>query len=603
MTRRTLYGMFQESVTRFGDCSAVGFRKDKGSDVEYWTYAEVDRQVRVLRRAMDAIGLVSGDRIAILAENCVEWVLIDLAAQSLGIIVVAPYSSLPAAQAGFIVRDCGAKVLFCSDSKQLKKSAEFSGECPDLKHTVAIDAVFDASTSTGAISLDAFRERGSAHGRDEAELDRLSAAVDPDQTALFIYTSGTTGEPKGAMLSHMNMLQTPDAVVDEPVAAIGPQDQFLSFLPLSHITERVGGYYLPLRVGACIIFSLGLSQIGQEITESIRPTVMLCVPRIFENLHGKFLESVAKMDAKKRGPVEWGLKIGKLAAEARSSGKGPGLILGIQARIAEKVVLSKVREKVTGGRIRFFVSGGAPLDIETATFFLAIGIDILEGYGLSETNIIAINRPGRQRIGTVGNLLQNVELHIADDSEILMRGQGRMQGYFNRPEDTAEAIDTDGWFHTGDIGQLSTDGYLKITDRKKDIIVLTNGKKVAPQPIEAMLKQSPYIAESVLIGDRQSTVNALLVPAFIKLIEWAKEKGLPHSDIPQLVQSPEVQKLMKSEVDRLTTSLADYEKIKRFRVIDHTFSIETGELTPTLKVKRRFVIEKYADIISGMSRS
>ncbi len=206
-------------------------------------------------------------------------------------------------------------------------------------------------------------------------LDSLSAAADPDQTALFIYTSGTTGEPKGAMLSHMNMLQTPDAVVDEPIAAIGPQDQFLSFLPLSHMTERVGGYYLPLRVGACIIFSLGLSQIGQEITESIRPTCMLCVPRIFESLHSKFLDSVAKMDEKKRGTIEWGLKTGTRAAQARSPGEGPGLILALQARLAEKLVLSKVREKVTGGRIRFFVSGGAPLDIETATFFLAIGID------------------------------------------------------------------------------------------------------------------------------------------------------------------------------------------------------------------------------------
>jgi long-chain acyl-CoA synthetase len=595
--------MFQETVAKYGDRPAVGFRKNKGSEIEFRTYTEVDGQVRDLRRAMDAIGLKSGDRIAILAENRVEWLLVDLAAQSLGIITVAPYSSLPAAQVGYIVRDCGAKALFCSDNKQVKKAREFYADCPDLAHHVAMDSDFDASAPNAPILLDALRERGKQDGRPESDLDKLSAAVDPDQTALFIYTSGTTGEPKGAMLSHMNMLQTPDAVVDEPIAAIGPQDQFLSFLPLSHITERVGGYYLPIRVGACIIFSLGLSQIGQEMTESVRPTCMLCVPRIFENLHSRFLDSVGKMEAKQRGRIEWGLKAGTRAAQARSNGNRPGPTLALQAMIAEKLILCKIREKVTGGRIRFFVSGGAPLDIETATFFLAIGIDILEGYGLSETNIIAINRPGRQRIGTVGTLLPNVDLHLADDGEILMRGQGRMQGYFDRPEDTAEAIDADGWFHTGDIGQLSSDGYLKITDRKKDIIVLTNGKKVAPQPIEAMLKQSPYIGEAVLLGEKQSTVMALLVPAFVKLVEWAKEKGLPHSDVSQLVNSAEVQKLLKAEIDRLTASLADYEKIKRFRVIDSAFSIESGELTPTLKVKRKFVVEKYAEIISGMSRS
>jgi len=466
-----------------------------------------------------------------------------------------------------------------------------------------MDPLTDSSEPGKMYSLDALVERGKSEGRAEEDLELLSSKVDPNQTALYIYTSGTTGEPKGAMLSHLNMLQTPDAVVDEPIAEIGPDDQFLSFLPLSHITERVGGYYLPLRVGACIIFSLGLSQIGQEITESVRPTCMLCVPRIFENLHSRFLDSVGKLEAKQRARIEWGLKAGTRAAQTKSNGRKPGIILALQALIAEKLILSKIRQKVTGGRIRFFVSGGAPLDIETATFFLAIGIDILEGYGLSETNIIAINRPGRQRIGTVGTLLPNVEVHLADDGEILMRGQGRMLGYFDRPKETAEAIDVDGWFHTGDIGELSADGYLKITDRKKDIIVLTNGKKVAPQPIEALLKQSPYIGESVLFGDGQSTVMALLVPAFVKLVEWAKEKELPCGDVSQLVNSVEVQKLMKSEIDRLTPSLADFEKIKRFRLLDKPFSIESGELTPTLKVKRKYVAEKYAEVISGMART
>lgn len=603
MSRRTLYQMFEETARQHGGEAAVGFRIGKAADLTRWTYNDLAVKVKQFRRGLDAMGLRKGDRIAILAENRVEWAITDLAAQALGLINVAPYSSLPAAQVAFIVKDSGAKMLVLSDAKQRKKLQEFRAQCPDLQYVVAMDGDLSALAAENVLAFAAVTERGEAAGRDEATLDRIAREVDPDAPAMFIYTSGTTGDPKGAMLSHMAMLQTPDAVMDEPIAKVGPGDQFLSFLPLSHITERVGGYYLPLRAGACIVYSQGLSHIGEEITTTVRPHIMLCVPRIFENIYDKFKDSLAKMEPDMRRKVEWGLKIGTEAAQRRSDGKGLGLMLGIQYALASKLILPKIREKVTGGRNRFFVSGGAPLDRETATFFLAIGIQILEGYGLSETNIITINRPGKQRIGTVGKLLLNAEVKIAEDGEILMRGQGRMSGYYNKPEATAEAIDAEGWFHTGDIGELSPDGYLKITDRKKDLIVLTNGKKVAPQPIEATLKQSPYIGEAVLFGDKQPTVSALLVPNFGRLLEWAKTQDLPTSDIACLVASPEVQKLLKAEVDRETRGLADYEKIKRFRVLDKPFSIESGELTPTLKVKRKFVAQKYAEVLSGMSRA
>jgi long-chain acyl-CoA synthetase len=603
MSRRTLYQMFEETARQHGEQAAVGFRVGKAADLTYWTYNELAQKVKQFRRGLDAIGLRKGDRIAILAENRVEWAVVDLAAQALGLVNVAPYASLPTAQVAFIVRDSGAKMLVLSDAKQLKKLREFRAECTELQFVVAMDGAAEALKADDVLAFAEVTERGESAGRDEATLDRIAREVDPESPAMFIYTSGTTGEPKGAMLSHMAMLQTPDAVMDEPIAAVGPGDQFLSFLPLSHITERVGGHYLPLRAGACIVYSQGLSSIGEEITTTVRPHVMLCVPRIFENIYDKFKDSLVKMEPDMRGKVEWGLKIGTQAAERRSEGKGLGLVLGIQYALASKLILPKIREKVTGGRIRFFVSGGAPLDRETATFFLAIGIQILEGYGLSETNIITINRPGKQRIGTVGKLLLNAEIKIAGDGEILMRGQGRMAGYYNRQEATVEAIDTDGWFRTGDIGELSSDGYLKITDRKKDLIVLTNGKKVAPQPIEATLKQSAYIGEAVLFGDKQPTISALLVPNFGRLLEWAKSQDLPTGDIAVLVASPEVQKLLKAEVDRETRGLADYEKIKRFRVLDKPFGIESGELTPTLKVKRKFVAQKYAETLAGMIRT
>ena len=603
MSRRTLYQMFEETARQHGGEPAVGFRVGKAADLTVWTYNDLSQKVKQFRRGLDAMGLRKGDRFAILAENRVEWAIADLAAQALGLINVAPYSSLPAAQVAFIVKDSGAKTLVLSDAKQLKKLKEFRSQCPELQYVVAMDGEAEALAAENVLTFTAVTERGEAEGRDEATLDRIAREVDPEAPAMFIYTSGTTGDPKGAMLSHMAMLQTPDAVMEEPIAQIGPGDQFLSFLPLSHITERVGGYYLPLRAGACIVYSQGLSSIGEEITTTVRPHIMLCVPRIFENIYDKFKDSLAKMEPDMRKKVEWGMKVGSEAATRRSDGKGLGLVLGVQYAIAAKLILPKVRERVTGGRIRFFVSGGAPLDRETATFFLAIGIQILEGYGLSETNIITLNRPGKQRIGSVGTLLRNAEVKIAEDGEILMRGQGRMSGYYNKPEATAEAIDSEGWFHTGDIGELSADGYLKITDRKKDLIVLTNGKKVAPQPIEATLKQSPYIGEAVLFGDKQPTISALLVPNFGRLLEWAKSQDLPTNDIGCLVASPEVQKLLKTEVDRETRGLADYEKIKRFRVLDKPFGIESGELTPTLKVKRKFVAQKYADALSSMSRS
>ncbi len=601
MAGRTIYSMFLESVQRHSLRPAVGIRQAKSESITYWTYSELSEIVDRMRLGLLSLGLNNGDRIAVMSENRVEWIVIDLAAQSLGIINVAPYQSLPAQQAAYIVRDSGSLVLFCSDIKQCRKAIEISPSCPDLKTIVSMDAPTDELKEAGIVSYDDLLTVASTAG-DEANLVRLTSLVDPTQTALFIYTSGTTGNPKGAMLSHLNVLQTPDAVVDEPIADIGPGDRFLSFLPLSHITERVGGYYLPIRVGACIIFSLGLSQVGAEITEIVRPTCMICVPRIFDNMHAKFIDGLQKLDDKTRKKILWAIEVGTQRATYRSDGKAFGLIKELTYRAADHFILGKIREKVTGGNMRFFVSGGAPLNPVTAKFFLAIGIQILEGYGLSETNIVAINRPGKQRIGTVGTLLPKVEINIANDGELLLRGQGRMKGYYGLPEQTAEAIDADGWFHSGDIGEMSSDGYLKITDRKKDLIVLANGKKVAPQPIEALIKQSEFVGEAVLLGDRQSTVIGLLVPNFARLLEWAKDKGLT-LQATELVNLPEVQKLFKSEIDKYATGLADYEKIKRFRVLDRPFSIESGELTPTLKVKRKFVADKYADIISGMVRA
>jgi long-chain acyl-CoA synthetase len=594
--------MFRETVKRRGDRPAVRFKRRKEPDFVSYTYREFDERIQSFRRGLDALGLKKGDRVALTShENRVEWAITDLAAQSLGLVTVPIYGTLPAAQVAYYLKDSNARAFVVSDSKQRAKVAEFRAEAPDLEFLISMDGTQEQLEPEGWLAFETVEQRGES-GRSIAELDRAAAAINPDEVATLIYTSGTTGDPKGAMLSHINLLHTPDAVVNEPIAELTDRDTFLSFLPLSHITERVGGHYLPLRVGACIHYSQGLSSFFEELTETVKPDMLLCVPRLWENMYSRFLEGVAKLPDKERGPAEWGLKIGTEVAHLKSEGKGVGAMLKMQHAMADKTVLAKIREKVTGGKLRYCVSGGAPLDPQAATFFLAIGIQMLEGYGLSETAIIAVNRPNHQRIGTVGKLLPEVEVKIAEDGEILSRGPGRMIGYWNKPEATAEAIDADGWFHTGDVGEFSPDGFLKITDRKKDLIVLTNGKKVAPQPIEALLKHSPYIGEAVLLGDKQATVNAILVPAFDKLKAWAKENAVTAEDDAALAAAPEVQKLFKAEIDRCAPDLADYEKIKRFKLVDKPFTVDSGELTPTLKVKRKFVLQKYADLIASMSR-
>lgn len=601
MQNCTIYRMFRETVGRYGERPAVGFKVGKADSYTYWTYREFAERVRRFRCGLASLGMHKGDRIALIShENRVEWAIADLAAQSLGIVTVPIYGSLPASQVAYYVRDSGAKAMLLSDHKQIAKVAEVREDLPTLEILIAMDGAPELLKEQGVLHFDDVYSCGADAAIPDEMLDAQEATISPDDVATFIYTSGTTGEPKGAMLTHIGLLDTPEAVVSEPIANVGPDDVFLSFLPLSHITERVGGHYLPLRIGACIVYSQGLMQIANEITTTVRPTVFLCVPRLYENMVEKAMDHIAKDP--KRNVIEWALRVGEEAARRVSDGNGKGFLLSLKHALADKLVLSKLRERVTGGRLRYCVSGGAPLDPQTATFFMAIGVQMLEGYGLSETSIIAINRPNRQRIGTVGTKMSGVEIRLAADGEILMQGPGRMQGYFNKPEVTAEAIDGEGWFHTGDIGEIAPDGFVRITDRKKDIIVLTNGKKVAPQPIEAALKHSTFIGEAVLFGDKQATVMALLVPAFDKLLAWAKSQQLQTHDVETLVSSPEVQKLFKAEVEKHTTELADFEKIKRFKLVAKPFGIDSGELTPTLKVKRKVVAQKYADMLSAMSR-
>jgi long-chain acyl-CoA synthetase len=590
MSERTIYQVLRDSVEKHGPRPALGYKR--GNGYEYFTYSQVWDRVRGFRRGLAALGLKKGDRIALLSENRCEWAITDLAAQSLGVVTVAIYPTLPTQQVQFLVADSAARILIVSDKKQLAKAQDIRPSVRTLECVVAMEG----PVPDGVMTFDQVTERGNEAGISDADLDALAETITPDDIATLIYTSGTTGDPKGAMLSHRALLHTGHAA--RQIVRLDENDVFLSFLPLCHIIERVGGHYLPLSIGALIVYSEGVFAIGQELV-SVRPTVFLCVPRLYENMQEKIADSMAKRPEKERKTVEWAVAVGRECVERRRAGRGIGPILSAKRLIADRLVLHKIREKTVGGRTRFLVTGGAPLAAETGAFFEALGVRILEGYGLTEIPVICLNRPENPVLGTVGPPLPEMEVMIAADGEILARGPSLMRGYFGKPEATAEAIDSEGWFHTGDIGELSPAGILRITDRKKDIIVLANGKNVAPQPIEAALKQSPYVAEIVLIGDKQNAIVAIVVPAFDRLKAWAKQRELP-LDPAELIKHAETRKLIKDELDQYSAGLADFEKVKRFTLIDSPFSIEGGELTPTLKVKRKFIAQKYAHLIEQL---
>jgi len=453
--------------------------------------------------------------------------------------------------------------------------------------------------ASNAISFTDIERRGAEDTDAERRFHERIAQIPPDHVATFIYTSGTTGEPKGAMLTHHNLQSNVDACLQ--VIHAGPDDVFLSFLPLSHVFERMAGHFTAVACGATVYYCETLFTIARDM-QIARPTVMLAVPRLFESIRDRVMENVTKQPPLRRRIFHWAFRNASKAAQAVRGERRWTPWLRFKHRLADRLVLHKVRD-LTGGRLRFFVSGGAALGRHTAEFFHAFGILVLEGYGLTETSpVVSVNRPEYYRFGTVGRPIPGVEVRIAEDGEILVRGPNVMLGYYNKPAETAEVIDPDGWFHTGDLGSIDADGFLRITGRKKDIIVLANGKNVAPVPIEEQLKTSPYIAEAVLFGDEQDVITALIVPNFEQTREWAKMQGLLVQSDAELVALPEVKQLMKQEIDRLTTHLAEFEKVRRFTLLDHPFSIETGELTPTLKVRRHFIKQRYAKELEAMRR-
>ena len=588
----TINQMVQNTIQQHGSATALSHKVDK--EYQDISYASLAERIKHFCLGLIELGLQKGDRVALLSENRPEWAITDLAILAGGGVTVPMFSTLTSAQVEYIVRDSGAKILCVSSERQLQKIKDWDANVPtSLQHIV----VFDELEDDAVRPFDQVCELGQRIENGDQGYQQASEAVTPDDLASIIYTSGTTGDPKGAMLTHSNFMSNIQAATG--IVTLTPDDVFLSFLPLSHVFERMGGHYLPLSSGATIAYAESPFTIRQNMQE-VRPTVMMSVPRVYEAMHERILNSVKEGSPTKQKIFHWSVGVGSKVSQAIQQKKKPSSMLSLKASIANKLVFEKLKA-VTGGRLRFFVSGGAPLSKAIAEFFHAAGILILEGYGLTETSpVICVNRPDQWKFGTVGPMIPGIEVKIAEDGEILSRGPHIMQGYFNKPSDTAEAIDAEGWFHTGDIGEIDEEGFLTITDRKKNLLILSNGKNVAPQPIENQLKQSPYISEIMLLGDQRRTITALIVPNYDAIKEYAAEQQLEAEDMPALLQTQEVQRLIRGEINQYSSDFADFERVRMFTLMEKEFSEESGEMTPTLKLKRPVIMENHKAIIDRM---
>ena len=586
----SLNKLFLEAVDRYANPKAQISKTANGW--ESITAGEMLRRVAGLSKALGELGIKAGDRVGIFAPNCAEWHVADFAITGLGAASVPVYFNESADRLTYILNDSGARIVITKGETQARKIAEARERMPGLEHVISVAPPSDLQ---GEI-LRYETLIATAGDADVAEYRRRSAQVAGDLLATIIYTSGTTGEPKGVMLNHANLSSNSIDSLKEYV--FEPDDVALEFLPLAHVYERTVGYGYLSR-GVSIAYLEQIEAVAEALLE-VHPTMTAAVPRFFEKLYANILEKGHRETGLKRKIFDWALRVAQESVPWRAYGKKASSGLQLRWSIADRLVYSKIREGL-GGKIRTFCSGGAPLAPELTEFFWSLNVRVFQGYGLTETApVVTANLPTANKVGTVGRPIPHVEVRIAEDGEILVKGPNVMQGYYRKPAETREVLTEDGWFRTGDIGKLDADGYLIITDRKKELLKTAAGKFVAPAPIENMLKSCPYITNAIVVGDRRKFVSVLIVLNFATSEAEAKRQGREFSTRAQMLVDPWVRDLISHEIERLTASLAQYEKPKRFALLEQDFTYASGELTYTLKMKRRVIEERYRDVIARL---
>ncbi len=593
---RTIPEMFQRLTEKFEKDSRPALMYKSDGSYKGISYSEMRSKVETFAFGLSALGIERGDRVAIISENRPEWVISDQAIVALGAVGVPLYPTMTAKQIEYIFNDAGVKIAIVSNQFQLNKVMRVY---PDIKTLERVILISDKGQipEPDTIGLTSVHEMGEKRRKEDPELlARSIRSVQPDDLLTLIYTSGTTGNPKGVMLTHNNLVS--NVIASAEVIEFGTQDRMLSFLPLSHSFERMAGYYTAMACGATIAYAESVETVRDNMIE-VRPTIVTTVPRLFERIYSRVMKQVDAGSPLKKKIFFWALDIGHRYARAARKGSIP-IGLRLNHAVADKLVYGKLRER-TGGRMRFFVSGGAALAKEFGEFFEAVGLKVIEGYGLTESSpVITANRLENYKFGAVGHPIPGVEIKIASDGEILARGPNIMKGYYNDEKATREAIDEEGWLRTGDIGNIDAEGFLHITDRKKHLFVSSGGKNIAPQPIENLFLSNKYIEQFMLIGDRRMFLTALIVPDFDALAEFADARNITYASVADLVKEPEINELIDKEINKIQKDLANYERVRRFTLLEKQFSIEEGELTPTQKVRRKVVEERYGRLIDTM---
>lgn len=596
---KTVSELFKITTLDYGRVAEHPSLKYKsGEKYQDISYNELYSSTEHLALGLTSLGVRRGDKVAIIAENRPEWVYADMAILGLGAVDVPLYPISTSETIGFILNNSDAVGVIVSNKLHLNKVIKVWKECKNLRFIIVMNEG-DKTEDRGVFTFNEAVRLGENYKRENPNyfLDSINLCKE-DDLCTVIYTSGTTGVPKGVMLTHKNIVSNVKAAHE--IFDIGKDDIFLSFLPLCHIFERMAGYYTAFASGGIIAYAESIEKIAQNMTE-VKPTIITAVPRLFERVYTKIIRNIESQSETKQKIFNWAVEIGKEYATTKRNGDIPSITLTVKHKLADKLVHKKLRDKM-GGRIRFFISGGAALAREHGLFFEAVGVLIVEGYGLTESSpVIAVNRPNNYKFGTVGKTLPGVEVKIAKDGEILAYGPNIMQGYYKNKKETEESI-KDGWLHTGDIGVFDAEGFLIITDRKKHLFKTSGGKYVAPSPIENLFLGSKYIDQFVLIGDRRMFLSALIVPDYEAIKEYADANRITYKNVDELVNMKQIYELLEKDLQQFQRKLASYEKVRKFAILDKPFTIEGGEMTPSLKLKRKVIEERYKELIDGMYR-